>query len=131
MPRVILRLVSGLVFMLAIIVALLWVTLELAHAVADGADWIWYLALVLTLVPVLIFAALAVRSRTRGVIVLAVAATALLAGVLLTYPDNSVACTPGAGQSAGGSGIDTSGLGDVLVEDTGTTSTTASAGDCP
>ena len=45
MARVILRLFAGVVFMLGATVALLWVTLELVNAVAEGAGWVWYLAL--------------------------------------------------------------------------------------
>lgn len=89
-------------FMFGAMVALLWITVDLAGAVAGGSDWVWYLALGLIAVPTVAFAVALLRSRTRLTIALTVAAGALLGGVLLTYPDSSVACTPVAGESAGG-----------------------------
>ena len=114
-------------------VALLWIPLEAAGGVSNGSDWVWYIALVLVAIPLIFFAIAAVRSRTRAAVVLTTIGAVLMVGVLLTYPTDSVACTPGAGDgvAAGGS---TDGVGDgvqlddidVDVED----STTTASSDC-
>ena len=124
-------------FVFGAVVALLWIPIELADSVADGADWIWFLALVLTVVPALLFLVAAIRSRSRGVMALTVLGTALVVGVVLTYPAADVACkSPAAGQSAAGqgagNGAGTKGLGaGVLVEDDPTaTDSAAVASNC-
>jgi hypothetical protein len=127
---VVLKLIALFTFMVGAMVALLWVAVELGDSVADGADWIWYLALVLMLGTTILFAITSVRWRSRGVIVLTVASTALLVAVVLTYPSNGVACTPGTAATESGTS-DTSGLGDVLVDDTGASDATAATGNCP
>jgi hypothetical protein len=124
------RLIALLTFMVGAMVALLWVMVELGDSVAAGADWIWYLALVLTLVPALVFAVTSVRWRSRGPIILTVASTVLLVAVVLTHPNSGAACRPGTTAQDSGT-TDTSGLGDVLVDDSGSTDATASTGDCP
>lgn len=125
------KILALVVFMLGAIVALLWVTLEVAGAVTEGADWVWYLALGLIAVPLLAFVILTLRSRTRGMVALTVTATVLLAGVLLTYPDGSVACTPGGGQSASADapveGLD---AGALLDDDDAAPDAAEAAGDC-
>ena len=44
-----------LMFLLGIIVAPLWIMVELGNSVAPGADWVWYAALALTAVPAVLF----------------------------------------------------------------------------
>lgn len=91
---VLIKLIGIFVFMIACLVGALWVTLELAGALAEGTGWVWYLALALALIPTILFAILTVRSRSRGAVLLTVAAGALLVSILLTYPSGNVACGP-------------------------------------
>lgn len=100
----IVKLFAIVVFMAAAIAGVMWVVLELAGAVSEGADWVWYLALGLTVVAVAVVVFAAWRSRTRGMIALTVTATVLLVGVIFTYPTDKAACGPGGDQVANGNG---------------------------
>ena len=124
-----LKALALLTFICGVVVGLLWITVEAVGAVTDGSDWIWYLALAFTAVPVILFVIAALRFRTRAALVLTVSATVLLGGVLLTYPTDSVACTPATEQVAGeDAAVD--GLQDgALLEDEDAAA--ADAGNCP
>lgn len=122
-----LRIVLLLVFLFGAMVALLWIPVEAAGAVSSGADWVWYIALTLLVIPLIYFAIAAVRSRTQAAVVLTTISAVLLVGVLLTYPNDSVACTPAADTASTGS---TDGIGDGVVLDDIDIEDTAAAGDC-
>ncbi len=131
MPRVIVKLVGILVVMSAAIAGVLWVSLELVGAVSKTADSMWYVVLGLAIAAVVFVVLLTVRSRTREMIVLTATTAVLLVAVLLTYPTDSVPCTPGAGQSTT---ADTApaGLGDGIVVDDADleTGSQSGSGDC-
>jgi cytochrome bd-type quinol oxidase subunit 2 len=127
---VILKLVAIFVFMVAVIVASLWVTLELANAVADGADDVWFLAVGVTLAAALLVLVSLLRSRTRAMVGFMAAATIVLAAVLITYPNSSPPCTPTEAQGQAQSTASDQDLGGILVEDDPTSATTTTATDC-
>lgn len=117
-------------FIFGAVVALLWITVEAAGAVTDGSDWIWYLALGLTVVPAILFLIAMLRSRTRATIALTATAAVLLGGVLLTYPNGSVACTP-TEATGGGAGTAVEGLDNgTLIEDVDVAVDDEAAGTC-
>ena len=93
--------------MLAIVVAMaaavagvLWVVLEVAGAVSTTGENVWYIALGVTIVAVAFVVIVTARSRTRGMIGLTVSMSVLLVAILLTYPTDKAACTPGSGNNA-------------------------------
>lgn len=116
--------------MAAGIAGVLWVSLELAGAVSEGADGVWYIALGLAIAAVVAVVIVAARSRTRGMIGLTVATTVLLVAVVLTYPTDGAPCTPGSGQNAATDPA-AGDLGDgIQVEDTDVPTDAAGANDC-
>jgi hypothetical protein len=127
----IIKLLGLFAFMVGALVAGMWVVIELAGAVAAGADRVWYLAVVVSVVPLVLFVISLIRTRSRGMVALTAAATVLLAAVLLTYPDGGVACTPGAAESGGaGASGPIEGLEDVDVEENAPADTSTTATDC-
>jgi cytochrome bd-type quinol oxidase subunit 2 len=128
---VLLKLVALFVFMVATLVAALWITVELAGAVAEGSDDVWYLAVALTLAAALLILIVLLRGRTRAMVGFLAAATVVLAAVLVTYPDGGPSCTPTEAQPQGQAttSADESGAGDIF-ETVDDTATNAAATDC-
>jgi len=127
---VILKLTAIITFMLGAIFGVFWIVLELAGAVTEGSDWVWYLALALTIVPAILFLVVAARARTRAVVAFTAVAALLVVGVALTYPTDKAACGPDSGQTANGNGpsdgLDNGALvddGDIQVDEEDTTTT--------
>jgi cytochrome bd-type quinol oxidase subunit 2 len=96
---VLLKLVAVGVFMIALPVAALWVTIELANSVADGADDTWYLAVAVTLAAAILVLIALLRSRTRAMVGFMAAATIVLVAVLATYPSGGPSCQPTSAQA--------------------------------
>jgi hypothetical protein len=131
MPRVIARLLAIILCMAAGIAGVLWVSLELADAVSEGADGVWYIALGLAIAAVVAAVLVTVRSRTHGMIGLTVAMTVLLVAVVLTYPTDSKPCTPTGGQNAATNpAADDLGDGIQLEDEEIPTDATTSPDDC-
>jgi hypothetical protein len=127
---VILKFFAILAFMAAGIAGVLWVSLELAGAVSEGADGVWYIALGLAIAAVVSVVLVTARSRTRGMIGLSVAATVLLVAVVATYPTDSTACPPSSGQNTT-SDPAVEGLEDeIQVDDPDATTDAAGSTDC-
>jgi cytochrome bd-type quinol oxidase subunit 2 len=127
---VLLKLVAILAFMIAFVVAALWVTIELADSVAAGADDTWYLAVALTLAAALLVLIALLRSRTRAMVGFMAAATIVLAAVLATYPNGGPSCQPTSAQ-ADTTTIPQDDTGSDIFEDVSTTPIgSASTADC-
>lgn len=100
MPLVLLRMLAIVLAMAAGIAGVLWVVLELAGAVSATGTDVWYVALGVTIAAIACVVIVTARSRTRGMIGLTVSMSVLFVAILLTYPSEKSACTPGAGQGA-------------------------------
>ncbi len=100
MPLVILRILAIVLAMAAGIAGVFWVVLELAGAVSTTGEDVWYIALGVTIAAIALIVIVTARSRTRGMIGLTVSMSVLLVAILLTYPTDKAACTPGSGTSA-------------------------------
>ena len=129
-PPVILKVFAIFACMAAGIAGVLWVSLELAGAVSEGADGVWYVALGLAIAAVVSVVIVAARSRTRGMIGLSVAATVLLVAVVATYPTDSAACPPGSGQNTTSDPAVEGLADDIQVDDADATTDTAGSADC-
>jgi len=86
--------------MSAAIAGVMWVVLELAGAVSSTGQDVWYVALGVTIAAVVFIVIVTARSRTRGMIGLTVSMSVLLVAILLTYPTDKAACTPGSSEVA-------------------------------
>lgn len=131
-PRVLLlKSIALLLFLVGVLVGGLWILLEAAGAVAEGGDVIWYVAFGVTLVPALLLAWIAFRARGTAFVVLTVAAVALFAGVIVTYPSGSSSACPSGTADATGGGVTVSSedLGGALV-DNGLSDTNAGPTTC-
>ena len=131
------RLIGFLLFGLGVLVGGLWILVEAANAVAAGGDSVWYLALAFTLLPALIFAFDIARTRSEMAIFFTVASLALVAAVVITYPNQKSACPAGAQTTdTASAGPSIEGLEDtgIVIDDAATgTDTTAAPGavGCP
>ncbi len=125
MPHVILRILAIVFAMAAGIAGVLWVVLELAGAVSTTGEDVWYIALGVTIAAVVFVVIVTARSRTRGMIGLTVSVSVLLVAILLTYPTDKAACTPGSGAS-GTTDPALENSGGIIFED----EDTPSASDC-